>query len=146
MKSYLPAKDAHVRPGIDGLLGILRNILSYGEISKELQSRYISLTELNVSLIYLTIISFSLFHFKWSCGLDATSYSFMTSCSSVDKAHLRLASAKAVLRLSRLWDHKIPVDIFHLTLRVTEVRSSFCILNFLCSIYDLFTTLLPRQN
>ncbi|KOM53264.1 hypothetical protein LR48_Vigan09g192300 [Vigna angularis] len=79
VKSYLPAKDAHVRPGIDGLLGILRNILSYGEISKELQS------------------------------------------SSVDKAHLRLASAKAVLRLSRLWDHKIPVDIFHLTLRITEI-------------------------
>lgn len=48
VKSYLPAKDAHVRPGIDGLLGILRNILSYGEISKELQSRYISFTELDV--------------------------------------------------------------------------------------------------
>ncbi|RZB64213.1 Sister chromatid cohesion protein PDS5-like B isoform B [Glycine soja] len=79
VKSYLPIKDAHVRPGIDGLLDILRNMLSYGEISKDLQS------------------------------------------SSVDKAHLRLASAKAVLRLSRLWDHKIPVDIFHLTLRATEI-------------------------
>ncbi|XP_020220399.1 sister chromatid cohesion protein PDS5 homolog A isoform X1 [Cajanus cajan] len=79
VKSYLPVKDAHVRPGIDGLLDILRNMLSYGEISKDLQS------------------------------------------SSVDKAHLRLASAKAVLRLSRLWDHKIPVDIFHLTLRATEI-------------------------
>ncbi|KAK7412751.1 hypothetical protein VNO78_04347 [Psophocarpus tetragonolobus] len=79
VKSYLPVKDAHVRPGIDGLLEILRNMLSYGEISKDLQS------------------------------------------SSVDKAHLRLASAKAVLRLSRLWDHKIPVDIFHLTLRETEI-------------------------
>ncbi|TKY72277.1 Sister chromatid cohesion protein PDS5-like B [Spatholobus suberectus] len=80
VKSYLPVKDAHVRPGIDGLLDILRNMLSYGEISKDLQS------------------------------------------SSVDKAHLRLASAKAVLRLSRLWDHKIPVDIFHLTLRATEIN------------------------
>ncbi|KAK7332449.1 hypothetical protein VNO80_29201 [Phaseolus coccineus] len=79
VKSYLPVKDAHVRLGIDGLLGILRNMLSYGEISKELQS------------------------------------------SSVDKAHLQLASAKAVLRLSRLWDDKIPVDIFHLTLRATEI-------------------------
>ncbi|RDX94616.1 Sister chromatid cohesion protein PDS5-like B, partial [Mucuna pruriens] len=79
VKSYLPVKDAHVRPGIDGLLDILRNMLSYGEISKDLQS------------------------------------------SSVDKAHLRLASAKAVLRLSRLWDHKIPADIFHLTLRATEI-------------------------
>ncbi|KAK7246004.1 hypothetical protein RIF29_40861 [Crotalaria pallida] len=78
VKSYLPVKDAHVRPGIDGLLDILRNMLSYGEISKDVQS------------------------------------------SSVDKAHLRLASAKAVLRLSRLWDHKIPVDIFHLTLRTSE--------------------------
>ncbi|CAJ1962734.1 unnamed protein product [Sphenostylis stenocarpa] len=79
VKSYLPVKDAHIRPGIDGLLDILRNMLSYGEISKELQS------------------------------------------SLVDKAHLRLASAKAVLRLSRLWEHKIPVDIFHLTLRATEI-------------------------
>ncbi|XP_061344321.1 sister chromatid cohesion protein PDS5 homolog A [Gastrolobium bilobum] len=79
VKSYLPVKDAHVRSGIDGLLDILRNMLSYGEISKDLQS------------------------------------------SSVDKAHLRLASAKAVLRLSRLWDHKIPVDIFHLTLRALEI-------------------------
>ncbi|KAE9591537.1 hypothetical protein Lalb_Chr20g0119541 [Lupinus albus] len=79
VKSYLPVKDAHVRPGIDGLLDILRNMLSYGEISKDLHS------------------------------------------CSVDKAHLRLASAKAVLRLSRLWDHKIPADIFHLTLRTSEI-------------------------
>ncbi|KAJ7946454.1 sister chromatid cohesion protein PDS5-like A-A-like [Quillaja saponaria] len=79
VKSYLPAKDAHVRPGIDGLLDILRNILSFGEISKDVES------------------------------------------SSVDKAHMRLASAKAVLRLSKQWDHKIPVDIFHLTLRTSEI-------------------------
>lgn len=79
VKSYLPVKDALVRPGIDGLLDILRNILSYGEISKDIKS------------------------------------------SSVDKAHLRLASAKAVLRLARLWDHKIPADIFHLTLRTSEI-------------------------
>ncbi|XP_057429975.1 sister chromatid cohesion protein PDS5 homolog A-like [Lotus japonicus] len=79
VKSYLPIKDALVRPGIDDLLDILRNMLSYGEISKDLKS------------------------------------------SSVDKAHLRLTSAKAILRLSRLWDHKIPADIFHLTLRATEI-------------------------
>ncbi|CAK7323338.1 unnamed protein product [Dovyalis caffra] len=41
--------------------------------------------------------------------------------SSVDKAHLRLASAKAVLRLSKHWDQKIPVDLFHLTLRTPEI-------------------------
>lgn len=79
VKSYLPVKDAHLRTGIDGLLGILKNILLYGEISKDRKS------------------------------------------SSVDKAHLRLASAKAVLRLSKYWDHKIPVDLFHLTLRTSEI-------------------------
>jgi sister-chromatid-cohesion protein PDS5 len=79
VKSYLPVKDALVRPGIDGLLDILRNMLSYGEISKDIKS------------------------------------------SSVDKAHLRLASAKAVLRLARLWDHKIPADIFHLTIKTSEI-------------------------
>ncbi|XP_057757523.1 sister chromatid cohesion protein PDS5 homolog A-like isoform X1 [Arachis stenosperma] len=94
VKSYMPVKDAHVRSGIDSLLHILRNMLSYGEISKDLQSR--------VQMLH-------------------SMPSYMSSCSSVDKAHLKLAAAKAVLRLSRLWDHKMPVDIFHLTLRVSEI-------------------------
>uniref|UniRef100_A0A0D9WPC5 Uncharacterized protein n=1 Tax=Leersia perrieri TaxID=77586 RepID=A0A0D9WPC5_9ORYZ len=38
----------------------------------------------------------------------------------IDKAHLRLAAAKAVLRLSRQWDHKVPVDVFYLTLRISQ--------------------------
>ena len=73
-------------------------------------------------------------------------YSYMSSCSSVDKAHLKLAAAKAVLRLSRLWDHKIPVDIFHLTLRASEVASSFCLHNFFKSVNNLLTTLLLRHK
>jgi len=48
----------------------------------------------------------------------------MLVCSPVDKAHLKLASAKAVIRLSRLWDQYIPVDLFHLTLWVTQVGFS----------------------
>ncbi|XWS12972.1 hypothetical protein CRYUN_Cryun37aG0135600 [Craigia yunnanensis] len=79
VKSYLPVKDAHLRPAINDLLGLLRNILSFGEISEDIES------------------------------------------SSVDKAHLRLAAAKAILRLSRNWDHKIPVNIFYLTLRTPEI-------------------------
>ncbi|KAI8524884.1 hypothetical protein RHMOL_Rhmol13G0184300 [Rhododendron molle] len=79
VKSYLPVKDAHLRLGIDDLLDILKNILSFGEISKDVESSY------------------------------------------VDKAHLRLAAAKAVLRLSKHWDHKIPVDLFYLTLRTLEI-------------------------
>lgn len=79
VKSYLPVKDAHLRLGIDGLLDILKNILSFGEISKDVESSY------------------------------------------VDKAHLRLAAAKAVLRLSKHWDHKIPVDLFYLTLKTLEI-------------------------
>ncbi|KAJ4704111.1 sister chromatid cohesion protein PDS5-like A-like [Melia azedarach] len=79
VKSYLPVKDAHLRPNIDDLLGILKNMLSYGEMSEDIES------------------------------------------SLVDKAHLRLASAKAVLRLSKHWDHKIPVDVYHLTMRTPEI-------------------------
>lgn len=41
--------------------------------------------------------------------------------SSVDRAHLKLAAAKAVLRLSKYWEHKIPVDVYYLTLRTSEV-------------------------
>lgn len=41
--------------------------------------------------------------------------------SAVDKSHLRLASAKAILRLSKLWESKIPVDIFYLTLGTSQV-------------------------
>ncbi|GJV33394.1 sister chromatid cohesion protein PDS5 homolog B-like protein isoform X1 [Tanacetum coccineum] len=40
--------------------------------------------------------------------------------SSVDKAHLKLASAKAILRLSKHWDKNITVDVFYLTLRTSE--------------------------
>ncbi|KAK4369677.1 hypothetical protein RND71_009152 [Anisodus tanguticus] len=78
VKSYLPVKDANLRLGVDDLLGILKNILSFGEISVQIKS------------------------------------------SSVDKAHLRLAAAKAMLRLSKHWDHKIPVDVFYLTLGTSE--------------------------
>ncbi|XP_060185631.1 sister chromatid cohesion protein PDS5 homolog A isoform X2 [Lycium barbarum] len=78
VKSYLPVKDANLRLGIDDLLGILKNILSFGETSMQIKS------------------------------------------SSVDKAHLRLAAAKAMLRLSKHWDHKIPVDVFYLTLGTSE--------------------------
>ncbi|KAI3698227.1 hypothetical protein L6452_31340 [Arctium lappa] len=79
VNSYLPIKDAHLRLGIDKLIKDLQNILSFGEISKDIES------------------------------------------SSVDKAHLKLASAKAILRLSKHWDKKIPVDVFYLTLRTSEV-------------------------
>ncbi|XP_011002359.1 PREDICTED: sister chromatid cohesion protein PDS5 homolog A-B-like isoform X2 [Populus euphratica] len=79
VKSYLPVKDVQLRRGIDDLLEILRNVLMFGEISKDIES------------------------------------------SSVDKAHLRFASAKAVLRLSKHWDQKIPLDLFHLTLRTPEI-------------------------
>ncbi|CAN4127000.1 unnamed protein product [Withania somnifera] len=78
VQSYLPVKDANLRLGIDDLLGILKNILSFGEISVQIKS------------------------------------------SLVDKAHLRLAAAKAMLRLSKHWDHKIPVDVFYLTLGTSE--------------------------
>uniref|UniRef100_A0A6V7QRS0 Sister chromatid cohesion protein PDS5 homolog A n=1 Tax=Ananas comosus var. bracteatus TaxID=296719 RepID=A0A6V7QRS0_ANACO len=78
VKSYLLSKDAHLRPGIEKLMGILKNILSFGDISRE------------------------------------------TGLSAVDKAHLRLAAAKAVLRLSKQWDQKIPVDVFYMTLRVSQ--------------------------
>ncbi|KAL3643305.1 hypothetical protein CASFOL_014120 [Castilleja foliolosa] len=78
VKSYLPAKDAHLRSGIDGLIEILKNILSFGDISREIES------------------------------------------SLVDKAHLKLTAAKSILRLSKHWEHKIPVDVFYLTLRTSE--------------------------
>ncbi|KAL8214756.1 hypothetical protein R6Q57_004205 [Mikania cordata] len=79
VKSYLPVKDTHLRVGIGDLIKVLSNILSFGEISKDVESR------------------------------------------RVDKAHLKLASAKAILRLSRNWDEKIPVDVFCLTLRTSEL-------------------------
>ncbi|XP_023643045.1 sister chromatid cohesion protein PDS5 homolog A isoform X3 [Capsella rubella] len=79
VKSYLPFKDAHLRVGVDDLLGLLKNILSFGEVSEDLESSF------------------------------------------VDKAHLRLAAAKAVLRLSRHWDDRIPIEIFHLTLKTPEI-------------------------
>lgn len=78
VKSYLPVRDAHLRLGIENLIGIIKNTLSFGEVSEDIKS------------------------------------------SNVDKAHLGLASAKAILRLSKCWDHKIPIDVFHLILRISQ--------------------------
>ncbi|KAF6167570.1 hypothetical protein GIB67_031153, partial [Kingdonia uniflora] len=82
VKSYLPIKDSHQRLGFANLLEILKNVLAFGEISKDMES------------------------------------------SPVDRAHMRLASAKAVLRLSKDWDRKITIDVFHLTLRTSEIIDS----------------------
>ncbi|XP_010227757.1 sister chromatid cohesion protein PDS5 homolog A isoform X2 [Brachypodium distachyon] len=78
VKSCLPCKDAQADSGLEKLMGILKNILTYGDISPDMIS------------------------------------------SASDKAHLRLAAAKSVLRLSRQWDHKVPVDVFYLTLRISQ--------------------------
>ncbi|KAL6538568.1 hypothetical protein OROGR_012556 [Orobanche gracilis] len=78
VKSYLPVKNAHLRSGINYVNGIIRNMLLFGDISKEIKS------------------------------------------SVVDRAHLKLAAAKSVLRLSKHWEHKIPVDVLYLALRISE--------------------------
>ncbi|KAM0917724.1 hypothetical protein ACQ4PT_009179 [Festuca glaucescens] len=80
VKSCVPCKDGEAHPGIENLMGILKNILTYGDISPDKIS------------------------------------------SASDKAHLRLAAAKAVLRLSRQSDHKVPVDVFYLTLRISQFK------------------------
>ncbi|XP_017226187.1 sister chromatid cohesion protein PDS5 homolog A isoform X2 [Daucus carota subsp. sativus] len=79
VKSYLPIRDANLRLGIEDLMAMLKNMLHFGEISKDIVS------------------------------------------SSVVKAHMKLAGAKSILRLSRHWDHMIPVDLFYLTLKTSEV-------------------------
>ncbi|CAA7407780.1 unnamed protein product [Spirodela intermedia] len=94
VRSYLPTKDALLRSGIENLLGILRNILSFGEISNSIKS------------------------------------------SAVDKSHLRLASAKAILRLSKLWESKIPLDIFYLTLGTSQDMYPQCRKLFLSKVHQ----------
>ncbi|WVZ81535.1 hypothetical protein U9M48_028901 [Paspalum notatum var. saurae] len=94
VKSYLPCKDAHPHQGIEKLIEILKNILTYGDISPNMIS------------------------------------------SAVDKAHLRLAAAKAVLRLSRQWDHKVPVDVFYLTLRISQDEFPQVRKLFLCKVHQ----------
>lgn len=40
VKSYLAVKDALSRTGIDKLMALLRNVLAYGDISNNVESRY----------------------------------------------------------------------------------------------------------
>ncbi|KAL2532850.1 hypothetical protein Adt_06201 [Abeliophyllum distichum] len=80
VKNYLLVNDAHLRTGIDTLVEMLKNLLSFGEISRDIKS------------------------------------------SLMDKTHLKLAATKAVLRLSKHWEHKIHVDVFYLTLRTFEAN------------------------
>ena len=50
----------------------------------------------------------------------------IVSCSENDKAHIRLAAAKSVLRLAGRWDLHISPHIFRSTILVAKV----CRLNF----------------
>ena len=78
-------------------------------------------------VIYLQIWSQGTSRYiPFNCDVDILHYYYIIlnilyHCSAVDKAHLRLAAAKAVLRLSKQWDHKVPVDVFYLTLRISQV-------------------------
>jgi hypothetical protein len=56
----------------------------------------------------------------WCCLLGTGPIDLFL-CSEVDKAHLRLAAAKGILRLARRWDTQIPVDIFQMVLLVLQV-------------------------
>lgn len=116
VKSYLPFKDAHLRTGVDDLLELLKNILSFGEVSEDIESRLVNISAEHSKM---------LFSVKKIYDTHAQHL-----YSSVDKAHLKLATAKAVLRLSRHWDDKIPVDIFHLTLKTPEVPSFSLVFRF----------------
>nr|XP_043623301.1 sister chromatid cohesion protein PDS5 homolog B-like isoform X2 [Erigeron canadensis] len=52
-----------------------------------------------------------------TCGEISTD----VESSSVDKAHLKLASANAIIRLSKYWNKKISIKTFYLTLKTSEV-------------------------
>lgn len=67
------------------------------------------------------------------------------SCES-DEAHIRLAAAKSVLRLSRRWDLHISPKIFHLTIFVAKDSSSSVRKTFLHKTHKLLKEhLAPRR-
>lgn len=67
VKSYLPVKDAHLRSGFDGILEMLRNILLFGEVSKDIESRCVSFAREAAFLVlhlfshYLLLLCFLMF-------------------------------------------------------------------------------------
>ncbi|XP_024357694.1 sister chromatid cohesion protein PDS5 homolog A isoform X2 [Physcomitrium patens] len=44
--------------------------------------------------------------------------------SDADKAHLRLAASKGVLRLARRWDSQIPIDVFHMVVMTVQDQAA----------------------
>ncbi|KAL2317798.1 hypothetical protein Fmac_031674 [Flemingia macrophylla] len=64
---------------------------------------------------------------------------FSTSASLCenDKAHIRLAAAKAILRLARKWDSHITPEIFRFTILIAKDSSSFVRSTFLCKTQKL---------
>jgi sister-chromatid-cohesion protein PDS5 len=114
VKSCVPCKDGEAQPGVENLMGILKNMLTYGDISPDKISRY----QESHALLFWCIHSLAY-------NVSSHSHYSVITRSASDKAHLRLAAAKAVLRLSRQSDHKVPVDVFYLTLRISQVCSGY---------------------
>ncbi|KAL5149749.1 Sister chromatid cohesion protein PDS5 A [Glycine soja] len=62
-------------------------------------------------------------HFAWRLIWDR--FPTKVNLSESDKAHIRLAAAKAILRLARKWDLHITPDIFRFTILIAKDSSFF---------------------
>ncbi|THG17239.1 hypothetical protein TEA_014995 [Camellia sinensis var. sinensis] len=109
VKSFLPHRPTHVSRDINQLLDVLSQMLQPGYISD--------------GIISCRIVKFLLQSFGNVCPDCLLSVS-IDLCES-DKANIRLAAAKSVLRLSRRWDLYIPPEIFRFTIWMAKDSSTF---------------------
>lgn len=92
----------------------------------ELLSSNLSVILFLAEFLYLSIcvdVHELLIYVHWNC----LKFFPFTVCSENDKAHIRLAAAKAILRLARKWDLHITPEIFHLTILIAKVCILPCV-------------------
>jgi len=80
-------------------------------------------------IIFIITLSLSLSLSTLKCSIYVLSllinFVVFTTCSENDKAHIKLAAAKAILRLARKWDLHITPQTFQFCILIAKV----CILN-----------------
>ncbi|XP_051135633.1 sister chromatid cohesion protein PDS5 homolog A-like isoform X2 [Andrographis paniculata] len=128
-RSVFETRESEVETFIKEKILKLRYISGKETISWDDRSELCSLKIFGIKALVKSYLKVKDAHF--CCGIDGLiiilksillfgDISRETNLSLVDKAHLKLAAAKAVLCLSKHWENKVPVDVLYLALQTSE--------------------------
>ncbi|KAG4958917.1 hypothetical protein JHK87_035550 [Glycine soja] len=125
VKISLHCEGSHVKHNINGVLDILSRMLRESDNFISIATGSCTSRYSRLLLPKQSTTSAIHFHFDIKLHVAASVKTDLQAVHESDKAHIRLAAAKAILRLARKWDLHITPDIFRFTILIAKDSSFF---------------------